>query len=614
MSYEVLITSENQLLEFIKNTKCKDLNNIFKFTDENNAIFNGSIMMFSANKQYLKTFRILEKAGAKLFITHNDSSCMILACKNDNVNIVKLLLKRKININKIENKKNKNYLMIALENKSYNVAQLLIENKIKTNICDINGKSCLMYASEHGYINIVKSIVELQNNKEVYINLKETKMFFLDDDAIGHADFNRLSALGYACKFGHSDVVNYLLENKANIGNSLEFAIKSLNFDTIKLLFKYGAKSSTEYVITAIEHGNIEIVKYLIRKGIKVYKYFSDHNTNPLSVAIIRNNIYLVKCLVSMGMKINAMEIGSRKTIFLLALDENNNEITKYLLENGVDFNDPYMNYKYLKVACQKNNIEMLKMLKDTFGNNIKRNWDHINIFFTACYLCKSETIKWLFENYDFTDDENINDIEYIPNFMQHIWDVPRRNLSCLGLLIFNDNVIDNSVIDVMIKKGADINIKSEDNETLAIIASQEQNYKILEKFIKFGIDVNHKDNNNIDIKHYLNGNKSQILEYEYLLEKIYNEKSPFSLLNEGQVEAVYKQINIQFEYIKEELTGDDLCGLCWSPDINIKTECNHYYCHYCFVSIKLKKNKCSFCNKNMTDKVKIIQNCTDVN
>lgn len=114
-----------------------------------------------------------------------------------------------------------------------------------------------------------------------------------------HADIKL--QLIYAVRYGHIDIINYLIENGANVNpevacsNIMKEAIQSGNIAIFDLLLNKGLKMDYSELSTAIQCGDLMFAKYFLEKEPDILKHkFSD---SPAYLVVRSGNFELLKYL-----------------------------------------------------------------------------------------------------------------------------------------------------------------------------------------------------------------------------------------------------------------------------------------------------------------------------
>lgn len=113
--------------------------------------------------------------------------------------IAKLLLDNGASVNYRQPRNNSGALLVAITYNKFNCVELLLDYDADTYVANHKGYTALMIASENGYSDIVKLLLE----RKVYV------------DAVN--EWTGRTALIIASKNGHYDIVELLLESNADI-------------------------------------------------------------------------------------------------------------------------------------------------------------------------------------------------------------------------------------------------------------------------------------------------------------------------------------------------------------------------------------------------------------
>ena len=166
------------------------------------------------------------------------------AAENGDLGIIKFFIEVGVNINE-KNRNKKTAFIISAANNRLNVAKFLVEKKADIHISNsIDGGTILMWASERGYFDVVKLLVE------VGVNINEKK-------------FNKDTALILAVAYGNRDIARFLIEVGADI------SIKNRIGSTVLMI--------------AIRKGHMEFIKLLIEKSPDEKKYMD-------ALEMVKNN------------------------------------------------------------------------------------------------------------------------------------------------------------------------------------------------------------------------------------------------------------------------------------------------------------------------------------
>lgn len=190
---------------------------------------------------------------------------LLLSCKTNNLNIVKILINNKANI-EVTGQNRINPLLMALNNHNYEIAEYLLQCGANPNVYDDQHNSALIKSI--GNFNFFKNLITKYN-----------------------ADINLPISYGtilhYACKFLDKKIIIFLLSNGANV--------KALNDDDDSALHILINERNTSDI-----NENLDIIDILIENDIDINWQNNDGNT-PLHCATEIENINYVNILLDNG-------------------------------------------------------------------------------------------------------------------------------------------------------------------------------------------------------------------------------------------------------------------------------------------------------------------------
>jgi len=229
-------------------------------------------------------------------------------------------------------------LMIAIEKGNTEACKILIELEADIEIKDDRGMSPLMLAVDKGTTDIVK-ILLAQNAK-------------LDEE-----DNDSWSAFMYACSRDNLDIINTLLIQNADPWsqnkygqNALMMACNYNNIENVKYILDYNSKKSKEminlqdqYGVTALmkacEFNNVALVNLLFDYAADV-SIVSKTNFSCLMIASKHGNLSIIKLLIKKyNCKLNQKDIDDRTAIYFARLN-NHKKVEKYFESLGCKLKD----------------------------------------------------------------------------------------------------------------------------------------------------------------------------------------------------------------------------------------------------------------------------------
>lgn len=219
-------------------------------------------------------------------------------------------------------------------------------------------------------------------------------------------------------------------------------------------------------------------------------KYYNQTQNTILHYAALQNNYKFLKTKID---KLDVFEnIYNETPLITLALNGYSDTLLKLLPK--INPQNIHNTNQLIKILY--NNVDLINYF---FDNKIKFNYDMIielNIRNTVYQNdANHKIIKLIIDKIDIIHSEHI----LTTVFLKKIWlidDILNTNFQ-LDIILGNNTLlyhmlsIDYKIFKKLIKKGADINFKSLDSETLVKLAINKKNYKCLLFLLKHNYDVN---------------------------------------------------------------------------------------------------------------------------
>lgn len=402
-------------------------------------------------------------------------SCLHYACKNGNLEIIELLIKKGASINK------------------------------ETHYCwgeSIEGFHTfdpILIACIYGHLNIVKLLrhygAEINHKYSECIRNRSTsdifRNFFNKTEPKKFEAIPLSLSLLYACKSGNIKLVEYLIKNGAKCENQsgkdllMFYACKYGNSELIMLLLNYGATFNNDYSIRCVEE---------------------NHEKTSLHYLIKTNKISVLKSLVCNN--VNIFEYDKYDKCFIeIACEYSNAEVVKFLNRIGYDINIMFTNGNYpIHVACKRFYKELIKVLI-ALGAKVNRKTS----FGETPLHISSGIIPYQKKTDHYSSGDNLLIIDLLIDTDIDINEVDESGNSALHLSCEGFNI---DTIKILTDKGANVNAKNNVGKSPLHISCFKQpfdranvkenkwdtyyhveNFSIIKFLIEKGANVNEVDN-----------------------------------------------------------------------------------------------------------------------
>ena len=299
--------------------------------------------------------------------------------------------------------------------------------------------------------------------------------------------------LHYACRCGNIQIVNYLIENGADIN------------------YRYNITDRTALFDAALHQQN-DVVEFLLSKGVNI-KEVDEKGHNMLHYAISFSNIKLCELLIKNGLDPNKVSYEGDSSISIMPLVTDNNSIAiaDLLLKNGANINHQNKDSEtvlHFIAKHAKPYLPLLKFLLESGANPNIRCKNKRNAFHEAACLGITEVVEALIPK---MDDINIQDIDGM-NALHYA--VTANNINIVKILIKNNAdlnlankelytatyfaVYNNNLemLKLLAENGANLYLKNYIGSSLMHIAAAVGSFKIVSYLINQGLNINSYDNN----------------------------------------------------------------------------------------------------------------------
>ncbi|MCP5499551.1 MAG: ankyrin repeat domain-containing protein [Leptospiraceae bacterium] len=312
----------------------------------------------TSNYEAYKTFLSFDEK----LISYNDYAFLFEAIGLRKIEVVKDLLTRIPNIEKIKNQTGQSVLLYAVQaNTDGEIVHLLLEKKFNLSDRDDDGFGLLHYAVQNSDLAMVsyfaKNKVDINSvtkSKETPLSLalqnedeekRKIAAFLLDNTAnINYKNADGQSLLHLSAQFGYLDIVKKIIQKKADVN------AKAANGSTPLMLALYAQKSN--------------VVDYL--KDLSDLNVIDEKDSGLIHYGAEYGTAKFIQFLISKKVDINARTKWGQTAIFLAlnSYTEYGPEIVKLLIQNKADatYKDD-SGWEMIHHAAHHGNADLLRYL-----------------------------------------------------------------------------------------------------------------------------------------------------------------------------------------------------------------------------------------------------------
>jgi len=290
------------------------------------------------------------------------------------------------------------YLLHAIEsvNLNFKIVYYLLENSF-----NVDKTMALIGASEHGYTEIVRRLIEKGANLSSPAKREKGANLNIQNE-------EGETALMIASGGDYTDIVRLLIEAGANLNIQNEDGKTALMFasntDIVRLLIEAGANLNLQNndghtaLITATKRNDIEIVRLLIEAGAArtpaALNIQDKEQHTALTIACTKGYKTIASLLIKAGANLDlCAEYGL--TALHIASKGGNIDIVRLLIEGGAA-HTPAINiqtvfgYTALILACKYGHTEIARRLIEAGAHRHIKNGDGENALYYAKLNCPS--------------------------------------------------------------------------------------------------------------------------------------------------------------------------------------------------------------------------------
>ena len=312
---------------------------------------------------------------------------LLLACKNNYINIVRELIKNGADINfYLDNDITIFKFMCIYPNSSFNITKLMLENNFEINLLDRDNRGALIHICNSNFKNNEKiELIEILLNR-YNINLD-------DKDKFGKTGLN------YVCENFLKMIINF---EKYFFTEYLVSDNFFVDFENLMFLLKISYDEFEKVILKTIN--NLHLLGYKKTSNNLFKKHIKDDKKNLLLISSCKNNLKgVVNLLIENNINLNFIDEEGR-TALIHSVKKNRNDIVQLLISKGCNIfvKDKY-GYKALEYACILGHLGIVKllMIKDGYISNKNLNYlinviSNENILYILKdYQKKQRTIKY---------------------------------------------------------------------------------------------------------------------------------------------------------------------------------------------------------------------------
>ena len=370
---------------------------------------------------------------------------LICAAYEGHLNVVRLLLDRHADIN-AKNDKGSTALIVAAQQGHLDIFRLLFDRNADINATDCNGHTALTWSALLGHLDMVQFLLD----RNVGVNAKS------DDGS---------TALIWATLKGQLDVVQLLLDQNADVNAKSDKGLTALivaaqkgHLDVLQLLLDQNAdinaRDSQEWtaLIWAAYDGHLNVVQGLLDRNADIKSENNDGWT-ALNGAACRGHLDVVQLLLDQNADVNA-KANSGYTPLHNASLLGHTSVIKCLIENGAD--------------------PKVKTRKGKTASSLCARYGHLDsLILLQKYQDDSDTTLFLAG----AKGGHLNIMKHMFGSVQ-VDAMNDKGWTALHIAAYNGHI---KIVKLLKLKGADLNVRTRNNETALELAVKRNHFDICE-------------------------------------------------------------------------------------------------------------------------------------
>jgi ankyrin repeat protein len=403
---------------------------------------------------------------------------LYFAAINNNLNLIRYYISKGLSVDSFN--KSHSPLCRAVSQNNMEMVKLLLENGASPNETDKYPP--LFYALSNNNTEMVKFLIEEGADPNIVgtdnlpplataaaNSLSATKYLISKG-----ADPKDPECLYYAALSDYNETFIYLVENGANPDNpkAINEIIENGNVELLKYILRKGVSlNRQDYLTTTLKYDeNLSMVYYIINNR-ELFKVSQKEIDEALSIAVYKNNYRMVKYLLENGANSNYKnKYGNAPLHLVKDKNEDTFPVMQELLKHGADVNAKNRNDQTALHRINKPESALL-LIKNGVDINAVTNSGN-----TALHLAC---------------EENLTDLASV--LIEHGIDADKQDNEGNTALHIAARKKNSDIVTLLLSKGVSINILNKDNKTPLFLSYPD--YKISEILLKHGADPEFKSN-----------------------------------------------------------------------------------------------------------------------
>ncbi|XP_065580502.1 uncharacterized protein LOC136040233 [Artemia franciscana] len=388
-----IITNQERMFLALKEGNLEHLKSCLKKGADINArsINSSTALHFAAYGPDLEVIKFITDQKIGVYIKNvNGQSALHIAAANGRENIVEFFLKEtEVNFDDPDNN-GRTALHVAAKNGHKGAVKALLKKNAKTDIIDNGGNSPLHYAVANNHIDVVTILLKKETNVDInktmdgltslHISAERGHLGLVDYLIENNADINAkngrdFTPLHFAAYRGHLKLVKTLIQNGANVNAAdiqnctpLHHASENHQEEIVNVLLENGAnvnvveKKNNTPLHCAANYGHEKIVLILLKNNANASSSTVDGIT-PLHFAVLSGQVKIVAALLEFGVNICAKDTQNNTPLHYAAWT-GHKTIAKLLIEQGAEINAKSNHHiTPLIIAAEESHRDIIELL-----------------------------------------------------------------------------------------------------------------------------------------------------------------------------------------------------------------------------------------------------------